>query len=92
MNNERRADLGAAAIAVAATATNVIDTDTIETSVTDVLAYIAHFCDRAGLDPSFTFDRAIGSYIGDFEDGPAAEKRVDGTEAFWTDLTEGAKP
>lgn len=77
MDNERRADLGADAIMAAASQTNVHRADVAEAAVTDVLAYIAHFCDRLGLDPEATFDRGLDSYTGDSEDGPGAKRRLD---------------
>lgn len=79
MDNERRADLGAMAVIVAATETNVAVVDDAETAVRDVLAYVAHFCDRLGLDPNDTFAAAFHSYIGDMEDGPQARRRLDPT-------------
>jgi hypothetical protein len=77
MDNERRAELGQQAVLVAATATNVAKVEDGQTAVTDVLAYIAHFCDRLDLDPKATFAAGIASYEGDFEDAPAAEATLD---------------
>jgi hypothetical protein len=77
MDNERRADLGGEAIMTAAVRTNVAAVEPAETSVIDVLAYVAHFCDRLGIDPRETFSSAIQSYEGDFEDGPRAEHTLD---------------
>jgi len=77
-NNEDRADLGAMAIKRPARATNVYSVEEAATAITDVLAYIAHFCDRAGLDPEETFRSGLQSYEGDFEDGPKAAQEFDG--------------
>jgi len=72
MDNERRADLGLMAVKPPARETNVWNVEAAETTITDVLAYIAHLCDRCGLDPTETFDSGLRSYEGDFEDGPRA--------------------
>lgn len=77
MDNERRADLGSAAVLRAALETNVARADGAQTAVSDVLAYIAHFCDRLGLDPEAMFAAALRSYHGDSEDGPPAAKTLD---------------
>ena len=86
MNNERRADLGRDALREAAAQTGVLAQETIETCITDVLAYVAHFCERVGLNPYDTFRAGLNSYEGDAEDGPAARKLVDGHEAWWHEL------
>jgi hypothetical protein len=80
MNNERRADIGGLAVITAADMTGVSSAEPAATAVIDVLAYIAHFCDRLGLNPEETFSAGIRSYTGDFEDGPAAEARLDPAE------------
>jgi hypothetical protein len=77
MDNERRADLGATAVITAATITNVARMEAAETAICDVLAYIAHFCDRCGLDPRSAFTDGLRFYAGDFEDGPIAARVVD---------------
>jgi hypothetical protein len=77
MDNERRADLGATAVMTAATITNVARMEAAETAISDVLAYIAHFCDRCGLDAGSAFTAGLRSYAGDFEDGPIAARVVD---------------
>jgi hypothetical protein len=77
IDNERRADLGQNAIQAAADDTGVWDGDYAETAVTDVLAYIGHFCDRLGIDVRETFEHGIRSYRGDFEDGPRAMVTLD---------------
>jgi len=77
MDNERRADLGRMAVERPATETGVWEADDRQTAVTDVLAYIAHYCDRLGLDANHVFADGIHSYIGDFEDGPRAKKGDD---------------
>lgn len=86
MNNERRADLGIAAVRAAASVTNVWRTDDAETAIRDVLAYIAHACDRAGLLPYETFMAGLASYEGDFEDGPKARPLFDGTEQSFASM------
>ena len=68
--NEQRADWGEDAVCCAAKQTGVWDNDDAESAVSDVLAYIAHYCDRLGIDPEATFLRGPNSYTGDFEDGP----------------------
>jgi hypothetical protein len=73
LDNEDRADYGENAVVAVGSETNVITQDDISTTITDVLAYIAHFCDRVGIDPEETFKSGLQSYEGDFEDGPPAE-------------------
>ncbi|MCA1571024.1 MAG: hypothetical protein LC798_12025 [Chloroflexi bacterium] len=77
LDNEGRATLGADAVSIAARQTNVAVVESAQTAVTDVLAYVAHFCDRLGLNPRETFDAGLRSYEGDFEDGPAARPTLD---------------
>jgi hypothetical protein len=79
MDNERRADLGREAVAAAATQTNAIAAEPALTAITDVLAYLAHFCDRCRLNPYAVFDAGLRSYEGDFEDGPRAAGTIDPT-------------
>lgn len=86
MDNERRADLGANAIYAAGRQTGVARCETVSTVISDVLAYVAHFCDRVGLDPESTFAAGINSYLGDFEDGPAAEVVGGGESMSWDEL------
>lgn len=76
--NERRADFGDLAVRTVASQTGV-DKDTIDTAVRDAVAYIAHFCDRYGLDPHETITAGLTSYGGDFEDGDGAERIADGS-------------
>ncbi len=71
IDNEDRADLGEIAVMAAATVTGVAK-DEAGTAICDVGSYIAHLCDRCGLDPKEMFARALESYDGDFEDGPRA--------------------
>jgi hypothetical protein len=77
MDNERRADVGATAVMAAAEITNVAGLEPTETAISDVLADIAHFCDRCGLEPYAMFARGLRSYAGDFEDGPGAVRSLD---------------
>jgi hypothetical protein len=77
MDNERRADIGEAAILAGARETNVARAEPAETAVKDVFAYIRHFCDRLGVDAEQAWSASEGSYMGDFEDGPAATRRGD---------------
>ena len=77
MDNERRADVGATAVMAAADTTNVAGLEPTETAISDVLADIAHFCDRCGLEPRAMFERGLRSYVGDFEDGPGAVRSLD---------------
>lgn len=79
MDNERRADLGYDAVYEAAMQTNVHTQEDTATAITDVLAYIAHLCDRCGLTPEQEFRNGLQSYYGDFEDGPGAEPEWDHT-------------
>jgi hypothetical protein len=79
MDNERRADLGRMAIEHVATITNVAVVEDTQTAVTDVLAYVAHLCDRLGLPAGVVFSDGLSSYEGDFEDGPRAQRALDPT-------------
>jgi hypothetical protein len=72
VDNEDRADLGAIAVMAAAKVTGVAR-DEADTAISDVLSYIAHLCDRLGLDPREMFANGLESYDGDFEDGPRAD-------------------
>lgn len=80
--NEARADRGEAAIMIGCSG-YAIDNNGIWMNVKDALSYIAHFCDRAGLDVEETFAAGIDSYHGDFEDGPGAQR--DETDYPWED-------
>jgi hypothetical protein len=71
IDNEDRADLGMMAVMAAATVTEVAR-DEADTAICDVVSYIAHLCDRCGLDPAEMFASGLESYDGDFEDGPRA--------------------
>ena len=77
MDNEDRADLGMIAVMAAATLTNVAAAEWAGTALTDVLSYMAHLCDRLGLDPRRVFAEGIESYEGDFEDGPRAAQTLE---------------
>jgi hypothetical protein len=80
MDNEDRADLGYDAVKAAAEQTGVDEAEDAQTAVTDVLAYIGHFCNRLGMDAEAVFQSGLESYHGDFEDGPRALARLDPTE------------
>ena len=71
IDNEDRADLGAITVLPGARLTGVA-TDEADTAISQVLSYIAHLCDRLGLDPAGMFASGLESYDGDFEDGPRA--------------------
>jgi hypothetical protein len=72
IDNEDRADLGVIAVMAAATLTGVAIAEEADTAICDVISYIAHLCDRLGLDPAETFADGLESYDGDFEDKPRA--------------------
>lgn len=72
LTNEDRADLGEDAVRDIAGRTGVAVVEDASTALTDVLSYVAHFCDRLGLDAADVFDAALRSYDGDSEDGPPA--------------------
>jgi hypothetical protein len=72
------ADVGATAVMATAESANVAGLEPTETAVSDLLADIAHFCDRCGLEPRAMFERGLRSYVGDFEDGPRAVHSLDG--------------
>ena len=73
--NESRADRAEWALAVA-TDSNVEHDggEGAELDVSDLLANVMHFCDRAGLDFESIVDRAERSYQGDSEDGPDTKR------------------
>lgn len=72
VDNDDRADLGTIAVMAAATLTEVAAVESARTALTDVVSYMAHLCDRLGLDPAEVFASGLESYDGDFEDGPRA--------------------
>jgi hypothetical protein len=82
MDNNRRADLGLEAVRAAAESTNVWNVEDAETSITDVLSYIAHLCDACGMVPEHVFNSALTSYEGDSEDGPPAKVKYRRDLAF----------
>jgi hypothetical protein len=88
MNNERRADCGESAIYSAGMATGVVRVEDVETAITDVLAYIAHFCDRCGLDAESMFKHGIQSYSMDCQDGPLARTQIPHHEPLVRQLEE----
>lgn len=47
------------------------------TDVSDLLAHVRHFCDRAGLDYGTVDDHAYRAYLGDREDGPSVARDAD---------------
>jgi len=61
-SNETRADLGFAAVEGAATTTGVWDGLPAVTAIEDVLSFIAHACDRVGLNPVETFCDGLKTY------------------------------
>lgn len=60
MDNERRADLGREAVAAAATQTNVMAAEPALTAITDVVAYLARFCDRCRRDGEHSQSSTVG--------------------------------
>jgi hypothetical protein len=64
-SNETRADLGFAAVEGAATRTDVWDGLPAVTAIEDVLSFIAHACDRVGLNPVETFCDGLKTYRDD---------------------------
>jgi hypothetical protein len=49
-------------VVAAATQTNVMAAEPALTAITDVLAHVAHPCDRCRLNPYTVFDAALRSY------------------------------
>lgn len=86
MDNERRADLGQLAVISAAHITNVARVESAQTAITDVLAYIAHLCDRYGLSAGVVFSDGLASYEGDAEDGPPAARTLDPEDPLIDDV------
>ncbi len=74
LTNEQRADVGELMVRPGAASMRGGDHEPVSTCIVDTLAYVAHFCDRAGLDPCRIFDAAIAGYRGDGEDGPRAAR------------------
>jgi hypothetical protein len=72
IDNEDRADLGAITVLPAAALTEVDTKEEADTAIIQVLSYVAHLCDRFGLDPEKMFANGLESYDGDFEDGSRA--------------------
>lgn len=92
--NESRADLAETALIVATDrAAEDTNGEDVWTDVSDLLANIAHFCDRAGIDFHAAVDHAYHAYEGDSEDGPDTERDYDRfpdpvVEATAEDITE----
>lgn len=72
--NEERADGGHSAVYAAAKRTGAYDHDYAEAAIRDVLANIAHFADRCGIDPYEVFEFGLRTYEGDAEDGPKVKQ------------------
>src|SRR4051812_25993596 len=68
--NESRADRGEHALAVSS------DCQDAFTDLSDALANLMHFADRAGLDFSAVVNHARVAYAGDMEDGPRAARNA----------------
>lgn len=77
MTNEDRADRGEDAVRGATERTRAWGIEDEATCVSDALAYVAHYCDRLGIDPYEAFPAALRSYEGDAEDGPPAARVED---------------
>lgn len=71
MPNESRADRAEHALAVST------DCQDPFTDLSDALANLMHFADRAGLDFSAVVEHARRAYAGDMEDGPRAVRSAD---------------
>lgn len=72
--NESRADWAEHALAVGTDRAAERDGEDARTDVSDLLANVRHFCDRAGIDWPGIVDHADNAYIGDSEDGPYAKR------------------
>lgn len=68
--NERRADLGAAALRAGCLDWGAND---LLTDASDALANIRHWCDREAVDFAYLIERGLDTYEGDSEDGPPAK-------------------
>lgn len=68
--NETRADLGFAAVEGAARRTGVWDGLPAVTAIEDTLSFVAHACDRVGIDPVETFCDGLKTYREDLESNP----------------------
>lgn len=77
-SNESRADLVESALDIV-TDKQAWTTDPrgVFTDVSDLLAHVRHFCDRAGLDYGEVDEHAYRAYLGDHEDSPTVERDTD---------------
>lgn len=75
--NESRADLAEAMLAVGTDRNGENADEDVATDVSDALANLAHFCVRAGLDFGALVDKASNAATGDLEDGPEAARDTD---------------
>lgn len=75
--NESRADRIEHALAITSDKNGEAEPSGVFTDVSDMLASLRHFCDRAGLDFGEVDSHAYRAYQGDFEDGPTAARDYD---------------
>lgn len=78
MTNEQRADIGQRMVAQAARQAGDYERECAESVAIDAASYLAHFCDRLGLDPVMVLTEGTAAYLADAdEDGPRAVERFD---------------
>jgi hypothetical protein len=77
-SNESRANQIEHALTVASDKNGETEPSGVYTDVSDLLASVRHFCDRAGIDYHDVNDHADHAYAGDIaEDGEAAKRDTD---------------
>lgn len=74
--NESRADQIEHALTVVSDKNGEEEDAGVFTDVSDLLAHVRHFCDRAGLDYGEVDAHAYRAYLGDREDGPPCVRDV----------------
>jgi hypothetical protein len=78
--NESRADQAERVLAIGTDRNGECEADArgVFTDVSDLLANMRHFCDRAGIDYDAVSDHSRNAYEGDLaEDGPIAKRDTD---------------
>lgn len=68
--NESRADQLEHALAIVSDCNGEDEDQGVFTDLSDLLAHVRHFCDRAGIDFGEVDSHAYRAYSGDREDGP----------------------
>jgi|SRR3954449_9736435 hypothetical protein len=72
--NESRADMAEQALATSTDRSGETAVEDVYLDVSDLIAHLKHFCDRAGLDWEEVYSHGEHGYEGDYGDGPYAAR------------------